>query len=212
MKKIVCFGDSNTWGASPLDGTRYEKNVRWPRVLGELLGEEWEVIEEGQCGRTIALDDIWEGGTKNGLKYLPPMLESHSPMELLIIMLGTNDMKRRFNLKACDIAGSMETMLKLAKVALCYPGQDTKVLVVSPILIGEGIAESWFGGIFDKDAIEISKELAGLYERAAQAQGCLFLDASKAANPSKEDSLHMRPEEHRKLAEAIHRKLLESFF
>lgn len=209
MKKVVCFGDSNTWGFSPFDGNRYEKDVRWTGILGKLLGDEWEIIEEGQCGRTIALDDVWEGGIKNGLKYLPPMLESHSPMDLLIIMLGTNDMKSRFHLKACDIAGSMDTMLRLAKAILNYSGKKTNILLVSPIWVGEKIAESCFNGIFDKNTVQISKELAVLYERTAQGHECLFLDAAKVAEPSKEDCLHMCPKNHRKLAEEIYKKVTE---
>lgn len=207
VKKIVCFGDSNTWGFNPLDGTRFEKGVRWPGILQELLGEDWEVIEEGQCGRTISLDDIWEGGTKNGIKYLSPMIESHSPMDWLIIMLGTNDMKERFHLGAGDIAGSLGTMIETAKSKFMNSGQNTNILILSPIHIGENIVTSCFGDVFDKKSVETSKEFAKLYAMIADRYGCQFLDAAEVAVPSKEDCVHMTPEEHRKLAEAIKEKI-----
>ena len=111
-KRIVCFGDSNTWGYNPEDGSRYGEDVRWPKLLGEMLGGDFEVVEEGQNGRTIVSPDPWEWGTKCGADQILPIIESHSPIEVLVIMLGTNDLKLKFNLPTLDIAGSMQNMLK----------------------------------------------------------------------------------------------------
>ncbi len=110
-KRIVCFGDSNTWGYDPVNHTRYDESTRWTMVLQSLLGEEYQLIEEGQNGRTIANPDPWEWGTKCGLDYALPMIETHNPFDLLIIMLGSNDLKKKFSLPAPDIAGSLQNML-----------------------------------------------------------------------------------------------------
>jgi len=91
-KRILCFGDSNTWGWNPIDKQRYSKNERWPGVVAKFLGEGFEIIEEGLNGRTTVWDDPVEGN-KNGKEHLPIMLETHRPIDLLILMLGTNDLK-----------------------------------------------------------------------------------------------------------------------
>ena len=103
MKEVLCYGDSNTWGYNPKTKQRYDRNTRWPCVLQRELGEEFLVIPEGQNGRTTVWDDPVEG-QKNGMTYLLPCLESHKPLDLVIITLGTNDLKHRFSVTAYDIA------------------------------------------------------------------------------------------------------------
>ena len=105
MKTILCFGDSNTWGYSPAGGPRFDIHTRWAGVLRDTLGESHHIIEEGLCGRTTVLDDAIEGGAiKNGKRYLPACIHSHCPFELFVLLLGTNDLKQRFNLPPGDIA------------------------------------------------------------------------------------------------------------
>ena len=112
--RIVCFGDSNTWGYNPHTATRYPEDVRWTGLLQEMLGNDYKVIEEGQNGRTIATDDPCEG-ERNGIKVIVPCIESQKPFDLLILMLGTNDLKGKFRYCASDIAGEMEQMLEKCK-------------------------------------------------------------------------------------------------
>ena len=99
MKTILCYGDSNTWGYNPSMGGRYARDERWPGVLRKELGEGYLVIEEGLNGRTTVWDDPIEG-YKNGKTYLVPCLETHKPLDLVIILLGTNDLKMRFSVSA----------------------------------------------------------------------------------------------------------------
>ena len=122
MKKIICFGDSNTYGYNPATGGRFDENTRWPKVLQKLLGEDYEIFEEGQNGRNISDPDPWEGGTKCGMDYVLPMIETRHPADLLIIMLGTNDLKLKFHLPPADIAGSLQLMLSKIK-AYCRGDQ-----------------------------------------------------------------------------------------
>lgn len=105
MRTILCYGDSNTWGFDPATRTRFAPDVRWTGVLADRLGSEFRVIEEGLNGRTTRWDDPIETD-HNGLTYLRPCAESHQPLDLIIVMLGTNDLKQRFNLSASDIAQS----------------------------------------------------------------------------------------------------------
>jgi lysophospholipase L1-like esterase len=207
-KRIVCFGDSNTWGYDPTDGSRYDENTRWPMVLQKLRGEDVQVIEEGQNGRTIACEDPWEWGTKKGIDYVIPMIESHMPMDVLIIMLGSNDLKKKFGLPAPDIAGSLQNMLLKIRAHLKYhlnlPDDAVRIIVVAPPHLGEGITTSYFGEFFDgKYAVEQSVKLAHWYKLVADQFGCDFFDAADVAYAGEVDSLHMTPEGHKALGKAL---------
>ncbi len=208
---ILCFGDSNTYGYNPENGGRYDEDTRWPKVLGKLLGEGYEIFEEGQNGRTIANDDPWEWGTKCGMDYVLPMLETKRP-DILIIMLGSNDLKLKFNLSAPDIAGSLQNMLMKIKgyceFQLGCP--DMKILVISPPALSEPFEESVFAEFFDvKNVVSRSRELAKWYKLAADQFGCFFLNATEEVCGGSADHLHLDPEGHKKLAQLVKEKIEE---
>ena len=213
MKKIVCFGDSNTYGYDPQTGGRYDEKTRWPKRLQTLLGEDYEIIEEGQNGRTIANDDPWEGGTKSGMDYVLPMLETKRP-DLLVIMLGSNDLKIKFNLPPADIAGSLITMIMNIK-GYCkhYLGcPEMKILIVSPPALSEPFAESYFAAFFDKKSVVANSiELAKWYELVADQHDCYFLNATKTISAGSAEHLHLDPEGHAKMAELVRDKILDIF-
>ena len=147
-KRIVCFGDSNTWGYDPGTAERFPEDVRWTGLLAQALGENYWVIEEGQNGRTIATDDPCEG-EKNGMRSLVPCIESQKPFDLLIIMLGTNDLKRKFQYCAMDVAGEMELMAeKITNYLRFHMKGNPQVLLISPVHIGENITRSRLGDLF----------------------------------------------------------------
>ena len=132
MKRILCFGDSNTWGQDPLTGERLGKDIRWPGVLAKDLGPSCEIIEEGMNGRTTVWDDPIQGYA-NGQDYLVPCLKSHRPLDLVIIMLGTNDLKNRFSLSARDIAKGAAVLVGIVFKSDCGVKQAApKVLLVAP--------------------------------------------------------------------------------
>src|SRR5262245_42246137 len=98
MSTVVCFGDSNTWGCPPFitvaePPARFPRALRWPHVMGRILGGDVEIVEEGLSGRTTVFDDPIEGEHKNGLRTLPAVVESHAPIDVLILMVGANDFK-----------------------------------------------------------------------------------------------------------------------
>lgn len=211
-RRIVCFGDSNTWGYNPENGSRYSEDIRWTKLLEKRLGGDFRVIEEGQNGRTIANPDPWEWGTKCGIDQILPIVESHMPMEALVIMLGSNDLKSKFNLPVPDIAGSLQNMLKNVRSHCKYylNNPDLRILIVSPPAFSENFACSPFKEFFDADrVIEKSKELPKWYKLVAEQFSCEFLDATSEIAAGDIDSLHMSPEGHEKLAQLVYDKLNE---
>ena len=116
MKTVLCFGDSNTWGYDPATKNRFPRDVRWAGILAGLLSPDYQVIEEGLNGRTTVWNDPIEG-YKNGRDYLIPCLETHRPIDLVILMLGTNDLKMRFSVSAFDIANSAGVLVDIIQRA-----------------------------------------------------------------------------------------------
>ena len=203
-KRIVCFGDSLTWGYDPENRIRFSSDIRWPMVMQEALGDGYTVIEEGQNGRTIATDDPAEG-EKNGLKYIGPCLESHTPFDILIIMLGINDCKRKFAYSSMDIAGEMQIFIEKVQAYNRFRCKDAfRVLLVSPPQVSESIRDSWLGDSFGfENAVKVSKELAGWYKSLADMYGCEYLDAAEYVISSKADGVHLDAEDQRKLGTVI---------
>lgn len=205
-KRIVCFGDSNTWGYNGQTGMRFDENTRWTGVLAKELGNDYTIIEEGQNGRTTAWDDPVEG-EKNGLKYLIPCLESHAPFDIIIIMLGTNDLKNRFNVSAHEIASTAGRLVKIAQNSeYGRDGMEPKILLASPIHIG-AIEKSAFGYMFKTTASAESKELSKFYMQTAETLKCEFFDASLVAQPGEFDFLHMDSASHKALGMAFAKKI-----
>lgn len=206
MKHILCYGDSNTFGTDPIHGGRHPDHLRWTGVLQELLGEEYRIIEEGCGGRTTVFEDEISYG-RNGLKTLVPCIASHNPLDLIIVMLGTNDLKHRFQATAWDLGRSMERIIDEIHhfpFEPFYPRPE--ILIVSPILIKSGISDSIYG-CFTEDAAEMSRCFAGEYAAVSRAKKCWFFDAAQVAEASEEDRLHMTAENHRKLAEALEKEI-----
>lgn len=207
MINILCFGDSNTFGTNPAGG-RHDRDKRWPGVLQQLLGSNYYVIEEGMGGRTTVHDDPFEPG-RCGKAALPVALQSHKPLDLVILSLGTNDCKLNFNLTPELVARGAEILCQMVKdfdYGFCRP---PKILLVSPIHMGEKLEKCPFAS-FDAGSVERTKNLAPWFEAAAKRQGCLFFDAASVAG-SGSDQLHMDEEGHRKLAEALEKMIRAEF-
>lgn len=209
MINILCFGDSNTYGSNP-SGGRWSRDKRWTGVLQRLLGEDYYIIEEGCGGRTTVLEDYLEPN-KNGRTHLSVLLRTHRPLDLVIIMLGTNDMKQRFSLLPVDVAYGAAELGKLVESYDYGPEYPIPtVLLLSPIHLGEGVENSCFTG-FAPGSANVSKALAPYYEAQAKAHGWLYFDASTVAKPSDKDMLHMEKEDHQALAQALEFIIREHF-
>jgi len=206
MKKhIVCLGDSNTHGycADPRDcadgGIRFNESERWTKLLQEALGDDYLVIEEGLSGRTTCFEDpIHEG--LNALNYIYPCLKSHEDVDLLIIMLGTNDCKDRFYASAACIGIGMARLVKKAMATECWGGKKPNILVVAPPPIGEEMLQSPVAATMGQLCVEKSRELAHYYKEQCDLIGCHFMDAAGCEfNPV--DYMHLTKQGHAQLAE-----------
>lgn len=207
MKKILCYGDSNTWGYRGSDGKRFERDERWPGVMSSKLGSGYEIIEEGLNGRTTVWDDPIEGH-KNGETYLYPCLDTHAPIDLVIIMLGTNDTKLRFSLSAFDIAAGMEKLVKILKKSECGRGGEApKVLVLCPAPIGKvTVWSQMFEGAKEK-----SEGLSELYADIAKRHGCAFFDVGSVARTTDLDGVHFDARAHKIIGNNVAKAVAEIF-
>ena len=224
-KRILCFGDSNTFGwIGSLEGPthRFPADVRWTGRLATLLGPDYEIIEEGLGGRTlrdhftVGSGVFVPGAGLCGKDYLPACLLSHLPLDAVVIMLGSNDMKSALNRSEHDIA---EGMAELADIVLTFPWQELldyprpRLLIVSPPLIGE--RKMALTGERYVDAPRKSRALAALYKDVAERRNAFFLDAASCLTdePAGEahgpDGMHLTERDHEKLALGIAEKLKE---
>lgn len=203
MRSVLCFGDSNTHGqvpgGSPLD--RFAWPERWPGVLQETLGIHWRVIEEGLSGRTTIRDDPVEGEFKNGRRYLTPCMQSHAPLDLIIVMLGTNDLKRRFSQPPSEVAMGIGCLVYDIKEL--RPGPDGKVpeiMIVAPPPMHDDLKE--WGPIFN-GAPEKSRALGLEFEIMANSLEVHFFDAASVCNCDPADGFHLNADANKALGRAI---------
>lgn len=206
MKEILCFGDSNTYGLVPATCNRYPFNVRWTGLLSNKLGSEYNVVEEGLCGRTTMFDDK-DRPYRNGSELLPVLLESHMPLDLVIIMLGTNDCKSEYNTTPEKIA---EGVIKLIKQVRHFD-DEKKILLISPIHLGENVWKSGFDPEFSKNSVNISKQLKEVYKDISLKYNTEFLSASDYVKASNKDEEHLDSDGHSILADVIYKKVANIF-
>ena len=208
MKTILCFGDSNTWGFDPASMTgspysiRFPHDVRWTGVLARELGSDYRIIEEGQNGRTTVHEDPIMGH-RNGSKYLPACLESHKPLDLVVLMLGTNDLKCFLNLTPAEIAGGASVLVKMILQSESGPkARAPKVLFLCPPATGDmshipDLAEKF------SNADTRSRRFPAAYENIASLHGVAYLNTQELISPSPQDGLHLEATEHEKLGKAV---------
>ena len=210
MKKILCYGDSNTWGYVPGTGERYPEDVRWPCVCQKELGEEFKIIEDGINGRTTCYEPGW-GDAKNGREGLSYALLSNYPLDGVVVMLGSNDLT--IHDAAFAKKGASE-LLRIIKNANQYFRTEVpvfpdgvKILLIAPPLIGESSDLSF---LYAKASNE-SKKFAEYYRDLANEYEVEYLNAAEYAEPSDADHIHMTAEGHAALGKAVAEKLKEMY-
>lgn len=205
MKRILCYGDSNTWGYEPGTGKRFGRDIRWTGVLRKNLGEGYEIIEEGLNGRTTVHTDPVEP-FKNGRDYLIPCLASHCPLDCIVLMLGTNDLKIRFALTAKEISKGAEELVRIIQSSESgTQGHSQRVLLMAPPPIAR---LSGYSDMF-KGAEPKSREFGEHYSQVAKTTRCDFLDTSRIIVSSEVDGIHLDVSEHDKLGKAVAVKIRE---
>lgn len=211
MKTILCYGDSNTYG-SATDGRasgRYGPTERYTGVIRAELGPDWFLIEEGLGGRTTVTSDPVEGEERNGRTYLKPCLHSHNPLDIVTIMLGTNDLKARFNKDSAEIARGMQALIEDTQLYANSPNGAPEILIISPPTIlreTPGIHR-----LFNETGHLVSKELPQEYARVADQMGVHFLNAGDHIASSPYDGIHFDLDAHQVLGKVIAQKVRSIF-
>lgn len=208
-RRIVCFGDSNTWGFDAQSGGRFDEDTRWTSLLSSLLDDSFQVVEEGLPGRTSVCDDPLTEGL-SGISYIYPCLMSHSPLELVVIMLGTNDTKDRFGLTSYNIAEGIVRLATKAKgMAVGVNGKAPEVLVVAPPHIGDEYVRTEIGGTMGTQCSGKSKEIAKhLGKLLGHTPGIHFADASGHVPMNDIDYMHLDPKGHRLMSEFMYDQIV----
>ena len=203
-KTVLCFGDSNTHGTVPMtsmtDIRRFPHDIRWPSVMANALGSDWKVICEGHPGRTTVHDDPIEGHHKNASRALLVLLESHRPVDLLVMMLGTNDLKARFNVGAVEIAQGVEKLVHLIRTTQTGPSQTAPgILIITPPPIRDAgpLMEIFEGGVGK------SRRFAETFATMGKRAGVPVFNAATACAMSESEGIHMDEVAHQALGLAV---------
>lgn len=204
MKKILCFGDSNTYGYIPNNGARYDKNTRWTGVLSLLSHGKFEIIEDG-CNNRTAFAANPAGKIFTGYEILPELLTDD--FDAVVLTIGINDTQFLYNLSSIEIVSGVEKLINIVKVK----SPQAKILLVAPSILTDDVLNGNFACLFDRTSIEKSRQLPLLYQKIAEKQNIKFLDLNSVAKTSSLDGLHYAPEQHLKIAQVIFTILSELF-
>lgn len=204
MKKILCFGDSNTYGYIPNNGARYDKNTRWTGVLSLLSHGKFKIIEGG-CNNRTAFATNPAGKIFTGYEILPELLKDN--FDAVVLAIGINDTQFLYNLSPIEIASGVEKLINIVKVK----SPQAKIILVAPSILTEDVLNGNFACLFDRTSIEKSRQLPLLYKKIAEKQNIEFLDLNSVAKTSSLDGLHYAPEQHKKIAQVIFTILSELF-
>lgn len=197
MKKVLCFGDSNTYGFIPESKRRYDENIRWAGILKSLLGSDYEIVEAG-CNNRTAFKDNPFGDEVTGYKILPKYLDE--TFDIVILSIGINDSQPAYDADIETIKQGMESFVDLAKAL----SPNSKFILVSPARLSEAVLRNgYFSKLFDKKSVEKSMLYSSLYEKIAADKGCIFVDWDKIVTVSDIDGLHFSAESHKKIALAM---------
>lgn len=202
--RVLCYGDSNTWGTMPDNHKmRYGEGERYTSILQDLLGEKYEIINEGLCSRTLDSDDIkFPKGNRNGLLFFAPCVMTHNPIHYLVLFLGSNELKEKFNKSTLDIALSLQdNYIKflqnyLAKELLIVP----KIIVIAPGVISKDCFLNT-GGAYEKSLL-----FNEIYKNIALSNNCYFVDNKNILAGS--DGLHLSRESHKYIANELYKIII----
>jgi len=204
MKTILCYGDSVTWGYNPVNDTRYEYKDTWPGVMESSLGEGYGVITEALTGRTTCWD-IPSAPYRSGKEYLPMLLESHSPLDLVIVMLGINDLINVAGKNSDEATWGMVSLVRIIQSPV-FGGIPPKILIIAPPALGKlsPFMETAYRGMEEE-----SKKLASSYKILADAAKCQFLDSNEFIHASDIDGVHPLADQYKILGEAVAEKIID---
>ncbi len=202
MKKILCFGDSNTYGFDPKDGSRFNEKIRWSGRLANLLGCEYSIIEAGCNNRTCFSDNdgIFE---LTGYKAITKYLDGN--YFLIVIAIGINDLQKFYNPKESEIKKGLDEFLNLVR----KKQPNTKILLAAPSKLNNNVlTHQYFSLQFDEESVKKSLLLPSIYENAAKKFNCSYIDLNTLSEVSNIDGLHFSEEGHKKIADKLYEFIL----
>lgn len=204
MKKILCFGDSNTYGYNPVDGSRYDKNTRWTGVLSKLLQDKAEIIEAGCNNRTGFVNNP-QGIKYTGFLALPEYLELNP--DIVILAIGANDVQKFYNIELIEIERGIKNLISIVKNRL----NNAKIILLVPLRLTEDVLSGGFSFQFDEKSIEKSLHFPSIYKKAAKETGTFCINLNDEACVSKADGLHYSPECHQLIARRVFEFIFADF-
>ena len=204
MKKILCFGDSNTYGYIPGSGARYSSDSRWPAILKDTFKDKFLLIEEGCNNRTCFANNP-DGDIFTGYKILPKLLSDD--IDCVILAIGVNDLQKFYRPSDIEIASGIENLVAIVR-RIC---PVTKIIIASPSNMTLDVLKSNFSLMFDELSVKQSEKMSELYRIIADKCGCYFIDLNKIAKVSELDGLHYSKDSHIKIAYAL-KEIIDKIF
>ncbi len=203
MKKVICFGDSNTFGFNPKDGSRYCPQVRWTSVLGSILGEGYEIKEEGCNNRTGFVPNP-DGIIQSGQTCLRSCLNKHNNFDIFVLALGTNDLQCLFSIDENVVLNGLKSLT--AQVRQVSP--DSKIIIIHPVILSEDVLNGYFSFQFNKESISLSMWIQDLFRQFGKNESCVLLDINQHVSPSSIDGLHYSEDSHKIIAKLVANAIL----
>lgn len=195
-KNVLCYGDSNTFGFNPKDGSRYDENTRWTAILQKNLGAEYNVINDGMPNRTGFVDNP-AGILFSAQKHFPETLSKFDNVYALILAIGTNDFMLKYNITFDTVENRLNNLIKIAKE------KTDSIIVIPPPIINENVLKGFFSTMFDKTSIAKSKEAGAIFKKVAANNNCSYFDINDFASPSDIDGLHYDEKSHKLIADKL---------
>ncbi|MCR4880789.1 MAG: hypothetical protein K6A44_02405 [bacterium] len=196
MKKILCYGDSNTFGFNTVDGTRFDEKNRWTALLQNNLGADYEVINEGMCDRTGFVDND-KGALYSAQRHFPEIITQIKDVDILILAIGTNDLQFKYNITFDQIENGLESLIVMAI------NNVKKIIIVPPVVLSEDVLKGFFKFQFDETSISKSQKTEKIYNKVAQRYNCEIFDINNFVKPSSADGLHYDENGHKIIAEKL---------
>ena len=196
MKKFLCYGDSNTFGFNPKNGSRFDENTRWTALLQKILGDDYEIIEEGACDRTGFVDND-KGFLFSAQRHFPKIVSKTKDIDLIILWIGSNDLQFKYDISFHHINNGLEKLILTAK------SKVKKIILIPPVILDDTVLEGYFHFQFDETSISKSKKAGKLYKKLSQIYHCEIFDINEFTNPSDIDGLHYDETGHKIIAEKL---------
>ena len=196
MKKILCYGASNTFGFNPIDDSRFNASTRWTALLQKNLIDSYEIIEEGMCDRTGFVDNP-KGFLYSSQRHLPKFLSKSEKFDIIILAIGTNDLQFQYNIGFNAVQRGLAALIKTAQE------KADKVIIIPPVILNENILNGYFKIQFDETSITKSRKIGTIYRKLSNALNCCYFDINKTALPSDTDGLHYDETAHKIIADKL---------